>query len=507
MHDPWSGYTDPPRAWQAEAYPLAMQALRARDAGVLAVCTGAGKTRLQIAVLRTVLATLRPGWAILVTVPRQALVEQTYAEAVRVLGRGVVGRYYGRRREPSARIVIACHDSLDRLVDAWTVAGTRCALWMADECHRANAPVVQAAVAALQPWARIGLTATPYTRIEGEGLVGWSRLVYRYPVDRAIDDGVLVPWRPVVWRGDDLEPVETLVAMIRDHAPPGPGLVSAPSKDEAAAVADDLTRAGIPAASIDSTMTADERRVRLGRLLAGHVRCLVHVDLLTEGVDLPALRWLAMHRARGSAVAIVQEVGRVLRVLRAPDAWGEKREAVVLLPHLTPVLGSLARDPDLTPVAAIRGLREAAEREASGDPGEVVSPLAVSVGDVDGWISRVVEHVRGAGVEVRGRDPGPWRAWAPTSEQVRVLRELVDAGHRTPLRYLPGPHRDAVRAVVRYPEVLTAGTVSDLIAVLLGLRRHAGEHYRAHAEWWRGLVHADLGDAPEIETPRRRRAA
>ena len=503
--NPWSGYDDPPRAWQAEAYPLAMQALRAKERGVLAVCTGAGKTRLQVAVLRTVLATLRPGWRILVTVPRQALVEQTHAEAQRVLGRGVVGRFYGRRKEANAPIVIACHDSLDRLVEAWTMAGYRCALWMADECHRSNAPIVQAAIEALQPWARIGLTATPFTRVEGEGLIGWERLVYRYPVDRAIEDGVLVPWRPVLWRGGELDPVEMLVQMIREHAPVGPGLVSAPSKDEAAALADDLTRAGIPAASIDSTMPQEERRVRLGRLLAGHVRCLVHVDLLTEGVDLPSLRWLAMYRARQSAVAIVQEVGRVLRTLRAPDAWGEKREAVVLLPHLTAVLGSLARDPDLTPVAQIRALREAAERETQ-PPGDTVSPLAVSVGDVDGWIGRLLERVRGEGVEVQTRDPGPWRAWAPTAEQVRVLRDLVDSGHKTPLRYLPGPHRDAVRAVVRYPEVLTAGTVSDLLAVLLGLRRRAGLHYREHGDWWRGLTKVELGEAPEIETKRRRAA-
>lgn len=508
MTDPWAGYDDPPRAWQVEAYPLAMAALRAREAGVLAVCTGAGKTRLQVAILRTVLETLRDGWRILVTVPRQALVEQTYTEAVRVLGRTghVVGRYYGRRREPNARIVIACHDSLDRLVEAWQATGTRCAMWMADECHRGNAPIVQAAIEAIQPWTRIGLTATPYTRIEGEGLVGWQRIVYRYAIDRAIDDGVLVPWRPIPWRGGEADPVEVLVTMIREHAPPGPGLVSAPSRDEAAALAADLTAAGIAADSIDSTMTADERRRRIARLLAGHVRCLVHVDLLTEGVDLPALRWLAMHRARQSAVAIVQEVGRVLRVMRAADAWGDKTEAVVLLPHLTPVLDSIGRDPDLTAVAQIRALREAAEREL-GPRGDVVSPLAVSVGDVDGWVSRLLTGVRAHGVEVETRAPGPWRTWAPTAAQVRVVRELVDAGHRTPLRYLPGPHRDAVRAVMRYPEVLTAGTTSDLLAMLAALRRRAGMHYRENGEWWRGLTREDLGEAPVIEGPARRRVA
>ena len=499
MIDPWASDPRPPRRWQTECYPLAMAAIRARERGVVHACTGAGKTRLQLAVLATVCATLRPGWRVVVTVPKVSLVEQTGEDVRRALG--AVALYYTRRKQIDAPVVVACVDSLPGLVDDLTARGLRVALWMADECHRANTPEVRALVEeGLRPVTRIGLTATPFRALAGDALIGWDRVVYSYPIDRAIEEGVLVPWRTVEPReGDPEDATEATIAMILRDAPAGPGIVSATDTTDANLCAEALTRAGIPARAIHSKHSRADRAAAISDLEAGRLRCLVHVDLLTEGVDLPWLRWLAMRRPRASAVAIVQEVGRVLRTC------GGKTEAVVLLPHLTPVLRAVMRPAELaaTPVEAARRLREAAESEA--DPyAETMLPTAVAVGDVDGWISAVVERVRAAGLRVEPK-VGGWRDMVPSGEQVRLLDGLA-VGHRSPVRYLPESQRDAVRAVIQRPEVLSRGAASDLLTTLLACRREAGRVWHERQERWRLPVER-WPEPPAVGKPKRKREA
>ena len=496
--DPWAGDPRPPRRWQTECYPLAMAAIRGKERGVVQACTGAGKTRLQIAILRTAAATLRDGWRLVVTVPKVSLVEQTGRDVAAALGS--VSLYYTRRKEVAAPVVVCCIDSLDTLLTDLEVRGLRVALWMADECHRGNTAAVRATVERMQPVTRIGLTATPYTRVVGEALIGWDRLVYGYTIDQAAKDGVLVDYRPVLWDGppqEDAAAVDATLSMIRRFAPPGPGIVSAPSCAEADALAEALRAEGIPAEAIHTKVPGGAKaRARLiERLRVGDLRCLVHVDLLTEGVDLPWLLWLAMHRPRGSAVAIVQEVGRVLR------SHPGKTEAVVLLPHLTPVARSIGRDAELAATAEDRArvLREAVERELQDL--DTPLPLAVSVGDVDGWIAALLQRCAVDGITIPASQVVQ-RAMAPTSEQVRILGELA-VGHSSPIRYLESTQRDPLRAAIQHPEVLTRGAASDLIALCTALRRRAGEVKRSTGEWWKGLRGEGWPEAPALGKPKR----
>jgi superfamily II DNA or RNA helicase len=378
------------------------------------------------------------------------------------------------------------------------VRGLRVALWMADECHRGNTAAVRATVERMRPVTRIGLTATPYTRVVGDALIGWERLVYGYTIDRAVEEGVLVPARYITWDGaDDLPAVEMTIAMIRRHAPDGPGIVSAPSCADADALAEALRAEGIAAAAIHTKVPggAKARAALIERLRTGALRCLVHVDLLTEGVDLPWLTWLAMHRPRGSAVAIVQEVGRVLR------SHPGKADAVVLLPHLTPVLHSIARAAELEPDAVERAriMREAAERELQDL--DTPLPLGVSVGDVDGWIAALLSRCAEDGITIP-ESQVVQRGMAPTSEQVRILGELA-VGHSSPIRYVESTQRDPLRAAIQHPEVLTRGAASDLIALCSALRRRAGEVKRTTGEWWKGLRGGQWPEPPALGKPKR----
>lgn len=466
----WQRFPMPPRRWQREALPVAMAAIRRRDAAVIQACTGAGKSWFIAAVCASVLETLADGWHVVVTVPTESLVEQTAATLAEILGDDDVGRWYGRAKR-LRRVVVCCYPSLSTLADQ----APRVACWIADECHRTVGDVV-ATVERLAPVTRVGLTATPFRR--DSGLHGWSTLAYAYGIDDATADGVLVPFSLVCWTGSaDATADEATAAMIAENAPAGPGIVSAASIDDAESFADYLVAAGIPAAAIHSRLPRAEQTNRIEALRVGDVRCLVHVALLTEGVDLPWLRWLAMRRVRRSPVAITQEVGRVLRTMREPDCHGEKTAAVVLLPHVTPVLASLYHGAKFGggAAAAQRMLNESVE---SVDDVDAVGLFADAVGDVPAYLASLVRAVSDAGVALPLLELD-WRASTPTRGQLRQLSRRHANRRVWGGRFLPREHREPLAAIVKTPEVLTAQTASLLVGLLNGLNAAAGEHRRA----------------------------
>lgn len=496
--NPWEKYDQPPRRWQAEAYPIAMACIRARERAIIQACTGAGKSRLIEAVCLTIAHTLQPGYRIVVTVPTRALVEQTAKGLRKVLGRGAVGRWFTSAREDGV-VIVACLDSLGTLNDHMIAMGFRCAFWLADEVHRTATEEVQEQIKILAPVTRLGVTATPYRSVETEALIGWTRIAYRYTIDDAVADGVLVPAIFVAPSERYDDPTDATIAMVTESGIEGPGIVSATTIPDAEECAAKMTAAGIPAEAIHSKMSKKARASAIERLHRGELRCLVHVALLVEGVDFPWLRWLAMRRPRKAAVGIVQEVGRVLRTISEVDAWGPKTSATIFLPHPTPVLDSIARDPAISedPSLALRKLREAEEEETAEPRVEIdnAPPPVEAVGDVVGYVERLLQHIVDGGIPVRGsRDPGVWRVLAPSVGQVRILREIESDKRKSGFKYLPGEHRDAIRTCLRRPEVLTAGAVSDLITVALSLRSYSGAHYAEHRDWWAGY----RGELPEV---------
>jgi superfamily II DNA or RNA helicase len=468
--------------WQLEAYGVAMSSIRSSEHHVIQACTGAGKTYLQGAICRTILATLKPGWVIINTAPRVSLVEQT-AEAYEKIMPGEVGTWYGRRKRLS-RLVVACQSSADTLADEIAARGLRVAFWLADEVHRADTDRLLESIERLAPRTRLGLTATPFRADARLSLRGWSRLAYSYPIDRAITEGVLVPWAPVSWAGDlECGNVATL-QMIQESAPPGPGLVSAADITDATWYAEYLSEAGVPAQAIHSKLSKKEQKSRIAGLLSGELRCLAHVDLLTEGVDLPPLRWLAMRRSRGSAVAIVQEVGRILRTCE-PDQWGEKTVATVLMPRPTPILESVGRDPALQAEL----LRKAAESEVSPkeetdeDPVETLISDAIRRGDVANWLNELAIAVQSQGVEVRTPDLDRPEV-AITSKQYRAVMWILANRRRAGVRLFPGRVREVMYSIMKYPSALTALDASRLLAVVYGAgERYRSEYQRTHRHW------------------------
>jgi late competence protein required for DNA uptake (superfamily II DNA/RNA helicase) len=456
---PWCGRT--PREWQPEALAALLAAWREKKRPLIQAATGSGKSLL----LAEIAAQGRG--SVLVTTPTQALVDQLYAS---ISGRlpGEVGRVYQHCWEADRRVVVVCTASLGKLLDERPEWGC----WIADEAHRMEAESLRKITARIKSRVSVGLTATPY-RADGRGMRNWSGQVYAYPSARAVDDGVLVPWRAVRWDGSGNPTTDELVKDWVEHAE-GPGIVSAVSIADAETYAQ---RLGPTAAAIHDEHNAATRAALIEALRVGRLHCLVHVNLLTEGVDLPWLRWLAMRRRVGSIVRLVQEVGRVLRA--SPD----KDHAVLYDPYN--LLGKLG----LTHAAA---LEDALTTEAvRGEPedwmipglnqdniSQLPSPVKVEM--LEGWVTDLVGACRAYNLAAPPKfGHGPWRTKAASEKQLTRLKTLCQWA-----RYFPKTeHRDRFRMFANRPE-LEQGPASDMIDVMLAFR-DAGAHARRTGANWR----------------------
>lgn len=442
---PWCGRE--PRRWQREALDAVLGAMRGGTRRPLVqACTGAGKS-LWLAELAA-----RCTGRVLVTTPSQQLVAQLSA-TLEERCPGDVGRVYQHAWEPDRRIVVTCNASLERLLEEHP----QWACWIADEAHRMEGERLRQVQDRIQRKVSCGLTATPF-RADGRGMQNWDRLVYQYPSAKAVEDGVLVPWRAVRWDGVGTPTTDELVeGWIRDAK--GPGIVSATSVADAEAFA---ARVGPSALAIHDRLTKRERDRRIAALRDGEIRCLVHVSLLTEGVDMPWLCWLAMRRPVGSIVRLVQEVGRVLR------ASPGKTEAVLFDPYnLLGELG-LTHEASLEDALTSKQAEQEAEDwnipELSGLDGVCTLPPPKAVEVLEGWVSDVVESMRSYHLlPTTGKvQPGPWRRQPASQKQRDALEKMA----RHWARFFPyEAHRRAVKWLIKRPE-LHRGPASDMFDVL-----------------------------------------
>ncbi len=477
---PWAGRT--PRAWQSECLPIALAACRARERGVIYATMGSGKSLL----LAEICASGRG--RVLVTTSTVRLVEQL-AKTLEERCPGEVGQYYTYTKEAERRITVACLPSVPNLIADPNWPGPP-ALWIADECHRESDAIRACAPAIAAPRA-IGFTATPYRSKEEDRLQLWDREIYAYGVAEALRDGVIVPFRQIPWTGAETELDDACVTMVRDAIKHGPGLANARSIDDAEAFAARLNAAGLVAKAVHSRHSRAEQAATLSALRAGHFHAVVHVALLTEGVDYPWLRWLLMRRPVASRVRFAQEVGRVLR--SAPG----KTEALLYDPHdllgklalsYEAVLG-LATEEEAVPFAdELAAIQKAEDKDEDDSEGGNRAPLkALQPKQVEAWrkyLRALYLSAMGAGlVECRVKSTR-WRP-AEISERQKDMIEKKLGGLKRDTR-IPLDHRHALVEIGEHAEYLTRGDASDLLALLFlfcDTRRDA-----ACANLWSRLV-------------------
>jgi superfamily II DNA or RNA helicase len=356
------------RPWQRQCL-IDQTAASPTDAGMVSAVMGAGKS--------IVIALLCAAWRgpVVVTTSTIKLVEQLSDEIRRLTGEPV-GVYYTGGKSTS-RITVTCLPSVERL--SVVLGPTAGLLWLADEAHRCERDTVAAFIETCQPARRIGFSATPYRA--SAGLTIWTHEAYRYTLDDGIREGSLVPFRLVLWTekladelgvpyykprynpDDDvkLNDADTAIrAWCRSQS--GPGVISAANIADAEDFAAECMADGYRVQAVHSRMSKKAVKGAIERLRTGELSALVHCHMLSEGVDMPWLRWMALRQGRGSRVEFLQEFGRVLRA--APG----KTEAVIFDPH------AKSLDHPMTGWLEIEG-DKADEPEVEAEPNPTEDPL------------------------------------------------------------------------------------------------------------------------------------
>ncbi len=446
--DPWDGAPWSPRRWQAAALPAVLGELDAGRRSIVSAVMGSGKSILIAEVAHQQLGQD----TIVVTTPTQALVDQLAGTLRERLGDDQVGRFFTHAKEIDRPVVVACNASAAVLAAELSFGKRTTGLWIADEVHRTETAQMLQAALTLQPDKQLGFTATPFRSDDRERLRLWDSVAFRYSLADALRDEVLVPWSVVPWDGEGDDDLDAVCLRLIHHHTLGPGMVNAADIGDAEQFARLLNDRGLRADTVHSRRPGSDNAAALTALQAGDLDCIVHVNMLAEGVDLPWLRWLCLRRPMSARVRFIQEVGRVLRAAPGKD------RAVLLDPHdlfgafgwgFGEALGEWEREKG--------GPREPVERE----PGEMRSATATD--PLTAYCRRLLLPLQAAnwapGNKVVADE---WRRDLPTPKQLEYLRICR---RWRPWRWLPGDHARFVADLLARPGELTRGAVSDLITV------------------------------------------
>ena len=488
------------RKWQAEALPLVVEAVRNRRAPVVSAFMGSGKSVLAAEFVRR--SKDRPGYSVIVAAPGLNLVKQLTGTFGRALGAENVGEWHGESKQADRRVVVTTYRSLETLPAGLHEKGRKPALLICDEAHRTETENIVGSVETLRGMtaaghlARIAITATAFRSDKKEALSLWDEVVYRFPYEAGLRDGVIVPHRVVGWDGAG-KPADVDAVTADMLAKNGlfPALADSGSIKDAEAFAEYLTARGMPAKAVHSKLKKAESESRIAALRGGELQVVVHVSMLAEGADFPWLRTLALRRNIGARVRFIQQCGRVLRV--DPDN-AEKREGVILDPLDLMGLHGLSH-PEALGRAMDEGEgdedEEGAEKPAKKTAAERRHELEALEGTpLKAWLIEVLTWV--CAVPTDG-ERGVLRSVGLTGPVTDRQLEVIEQAMKF-LKWWPHkPTKDRIRAWVKdgRARTLTRGEASGLITLLFWLRDASAEARQAQG---RGEYHlaASLFDWP-----------
>ena len=223
-------------------------------------------------------------------------------------------------------------------------------LLVVDEAHHAVAGTWSKIANAWRAAKILGVTATP-ERLDGVGLRdAFDVMVVGPDMAQLVTGGYLAPFRYLApptsidlttvrtvagdFNAGDLERAVDRPAITGDvvghylkHLAPRTAIAFCVTVAHAEHVAQRFLDNGIPAASIDGSMSADERRGVVEHLRTGDIRVLTSCEVISEGFDVPSVGGCIMLRPTQSFALYRQQVGRCLR----PKETGE---AAVIIDHV-----------------------------------------------------------------------------------------------------------------------------------------------------------------------------
>ncbi len=334
---------DPPAPHEVQLAALErLRACRAegRTRAIVVLATGLGKTWLAAFDHAQLARELGRPPRLLFIAHRAELLRQaarTFRRLLRAAGQARrVGWFVGGTSELDADLVFASVAKLARPENLARLATQHFDHVVVDEVHHATADSYRRILDRLDPAFLLGLTATP-DRADAADVLGLfdDFVAYRADIASGIELGRLVPfhylgvkddidYENIPWRNRQFDPealsraaqtearMQTLWCAWTSH-PGDRTLVFCCSVAHARYVRDWLRDRGLAIAAVHTGDGSDDRERSLAALERGELAAVCAVDILNEGVDLPAIDRVVMLRPTESSVVFLQQLGRGLR--------------------------------------------------------------------------------------------------------------------------------------------------------------------------------------------------
>ncbi|MEL4277004.1 DEAD/DEAH box helicase [Shewanella oncorhynchi] len=305
------------------------------DPALICLPTGYGKTSLMMA-----LPYLLRADRVLIVEPSDALRKQVFSHLSEMSTLRRIGALPADSPLPTVYLHVGRIGSVDewRLLERYDVIVSTPAsssptlepafpadmfdLVIFDEAHHAPAHSWIGYLQHLTAAKFVFLTATPFRR---DNLIIPGKIVYRYPVTRAIDEGA---FDPVTFRvapvGDELneEEIDRAIARVAveqfnedkatgfDHRL----FVRASSILAAKSLVPLYQELGLAVEAINSRLTKRRQDQIEAKLRSGELEGIICVDMFGEGYDFPKLKIAALHAPHKSLVPTIQFIGRFARI-------------------------------------------------------------------------------------------------------------------------------------------------------------------------------------------------
>lgn len=334
-----------PRAVQAEALLALKRArLQGRRRALVVHATGLGKTWLAAFDVEAFADYIHRPPRVLFLAHRVEILRQAADTFRELLGpEARFGWFVGDKSSLEGDVVFGSVQKLTLEQHLESIDADAFDYLIVDEVHHASAPSYRRILNHLDPGFVLGLTATPDRADEADIRVFFDDFIaHRVNVGEGIERGVLCAFRyfgirdvvdfaPIPWRSGRFQ-IEELTAQVATEermqrvweAMTEQGgarsLLFCCSINHARFVRQWLQGKGLRVAAIFSGKDSDDRETALEALAAGSLDAVCAVDILNEGVDIPAIDRVVMLRPTESPVVFMQQLGRGLRRADGKDA-------------------------------------------------------------------------------------------------------------------------------------------------------------------------------------------
>jgi hypothetical protein len=457
-----------PRTWQRSCFSTVTTYLNQQtsEPAVISAIMGAGKSLLISEVAAC--TKLQPNELIVVSTSTERLVRDLYKALRTRCGQyKTVGQWYGKRKK-MAQVVVVCTPSMQSFSDAMYQHGKTCSLWIADEVHKTQCDSVLAAHMSLKPAHALGLTATAFRSDESESITLFKKQIFSYSADEAMKDGVVVPMQIKNYEGSSDDIDQACLEMIRESK--GPVLTNASSIADAKKFAEFLSKNCTLSQAIHSGIPHARQEQIMNDLKAGTIKCVVHVNLLTEGADFPWLMCLTLRREVDSRVRFCQEVGRGMRAC-SELIWGKFKKTGCRIndPHdlfggfqgitFKECLGEAPPKAEL-PFDILQP-EESAKKISEADPPVAMAAIESAVRTI------AVACVTGGITKQRSKVITKANRLKPSTEfQQKMLVQFIERA----AEFIPEGWRIALEEISKRPDCIRFGFAQDLISSLEGIR-------------------------------------